>query len=55
MGTAYLLKLNNIYFSMIHFKFLSFLFCFLLASLCSQAQMTGKWGDQGADKKLQEL
>lgn len=32
---------------MTHFRFLSFLSCFLLASLCSQAQMHGKWGDQG--------
>lgn len=32
---------------MIHFKFISLLFCFLLASSGLQAQMTGKWGDQG--------
>lgn len=32
---------------MIHFRFLSLLFYLQLASLGLQAQMTGKWGDQG--------
>ena len=32
---------------MIHFRFLSLLFCLQLTSLCLKAQMNGKWGDQG--------
>jgi len=32
---------------MINLSFLSLLFCLQLASVCSYAQMTGKWGDQG--------
>jgi hypothetical protein len=34
-------------FSMIHLRSLLLLFYFQLASVCLQAQMTGKWGDQG--------
>lgn len=32
---------------MIHFRFLSLLFCLQLTGICLKAQMNGNWGDQG--------
>lgn len=47
LGVAYLLKTKRLYFQMIRFRFLSLLFCWQLAGLCSKAQINGNWGDQG--------
>ena len=47
LGSGIFIKKKTAYIQMIHFRFLSLLFCWQLAGVCLQAQMNGNWGDQG--------